>query len=72
MPLTEFVQGVVEDNFRVGRKLGEGGFAKVYLGVEKATNIQRALKFFSVDKANADVENECRYSVDIRVCVFSG
>ena len=60
MGLDEFVVGDVEDFFRIGRKLGEGGFAKVYLGVEKTTGTQRALKFFHVDKATADVENECR------------
>lgn len=58
--LKEFVQGVVEDRFRVGRKLGEGGFAKVYFAVDRETNVPRALKFFQVGNASEDLANECR------------
>ena len=60
MSLQAFVQGVVEDRFRVGKKLGEGGFAKVYYAVDKETNIPRALKFFQVGNATEEVANECR------------
>lgn len=59
--LQSFVQGTVEDRFRIGRKLGEGGFAKVYFAVDRETQEQRALKFFPVNQVTEDVANECRY-----------
>lgn len=58
--LQPFVQGVVEETFRTGRKLGQGGFATVYLATEKKTGIHRALKFFPIKEVTEDVVNECR------------
>jgi serine/threonine protein kinase len=66
--LQAFVQGVVEDHFRLGRKLGQGGFATVYLATEKKTGIQRALKFFPIKDVTDDVVNECRYVPTARSC----
>ena len=45
-----------EDYYKIGKFIGEGGFAKVYEAIHKPTNEERALKIIDKKKMKYDIK----------------
>ncbi|CAG9324500.1 unnamed protein product [Blepharisma stoltei] len=45
----QLIKGKVTDRYQLGKILGDGGFGQVKLGMQKETQIERAIKFIPVE-----------------------
>lgn len=57
--------GFVKDHYEILEKIGDGGFSKVYLAIQKATGMQRIIKVIKKDVDGSFFKDEVLNEINL-------